>query len=218
MIDYNDVIKQEDYKKIFQIIYNKHHKYCENWLKNINVDDKINLSSNLICDIYCPENGVKKFFIDYMNSYYEELPNLYVDILDENDRECKFAIRGRTKSMESIIYKVVVKNKNENGKFPINKCLNDLLGLRIIDNGYDNNIEYIKQCLNELKDQGYNIKHMTRNNKGYKAYHIYFKGTCNNVFPVELQIWDKKDELNNIESHKIYKQRYIETISEYKKN
>jgi hypothetical protein len=42
----------------------------------------------------------------------------------------------------------------------------------------------------------------------YIATHVYFKKD-NFSFPWELQIWNKKDEEENILSHKMYKQHYI---------
>lgn len=49
----------------------------------------------------------------------------------------------------------------------------------------------------------------------YKAIHVYFNKD-NYAFPWELQIWNKQDEENNLESHKKYKQDYIKWESENK--
>jgi len=51
--------------------------------------------------------------------------------------------------------------------------------------------------------------------RGYKATHIYFKQDNLN-FPWELQIWNKKDEINNIISHEKYKQDYVKWERENK--
>lgn len=49
--------------------------------------------------------------------------------------------------------------------------------------------------------------------RSYIDTHIYFeKG--NFCFPWELQIWAKKDEKNNFQSHKEYKQEYTKWESE----
>ena len=51
--------------------------------------------------------------------------------------------------------------------------------------------------------------------KDYKATHIYFRqGNFN--FQWELQIWNKEDEINNINSHEKYKQDYIKWEKENK--
>ena len=41
--------------------------------------------------------------------------------------------------------------REDDGKFSIKKCINDLLGLRIIDIDYKDNKEHIDSILEELK-------------------------------------------------------------------
>lgn len=52
------------------------------------------------------------------------------------------------------------------------------------------------------------LKCINSSKQEYKATHIYFKKNNYN-FQWELQIWNKKDEINNINSHEKYKQEYI---------
>ena len=80
-----------------------------------------------------------------------------------------------------------------------------LLGFLIVTNiGINETTGFLN--LNSIE---YNVKHMERNNNGYIGYHVYFKLKKNIYFPIELQIWDSKNEQNNINSHILYKQDYI---------
>ena len=100
---------------------------------------------------------------------------------------------------------------HENGKIPINKCFNDLLGIRIICNKQLTYEEILK-----LVDMKYSdLKCIDSSKYEYKATHIYFKKD-NNTFQWELQVWNKVDEANNINSHERYKQNYVKWENENK--
>ena len=97
------------------------------------------------------------------------------------------------------------------GKEPINKCYNDLFGIRII---LDKKIEFDE--IKEYVENNYkNIKVIHSLRGDYKATHLYFKED-NFSFQWELQIWNKEDEECNINSHKNYKQDYIKWENESK--
>lgn len=53
-----------------------------------------------------------------------------------------------------------------------------------------------------------NLKVIDSSKGEYKATHIYFRDGNYN-FQWELQIWNKCDEVTNIESHRKYKQEYV---------
>lgn len=204
------------YKKVFNLIYEHYINYCKNWLLK---NPSKNLKRTKICDIYNQDIGLDKEFENIMDSYMENLDDLYFEILEnvstifENYPDLKFHIRIKMK--ESILGKIRNKNCSQNGTFPLKDCLNDLIACRIIDSNYKANEYNIKNTLENLKKNEYNIKNMDRDNKGYKAHHIYFKYN-NNTFPFEIQIWNGDDESNNIKLHKAHKQYYIkEYIEEY---
>ena len=74
---------------------------------------------------------------------------------------------------------------------PINKCFNDLFGVRIIFN-YDFSFDDINNVFEKIKsDYDINLKCIDSSKKDYVATHIYFK-IDNYNFPWELQIWSKK--------------------------
>ena len=118
----------------------------------------------------------------------------------------KSKIFSRIKTINSIQYKIENYYKNHlQGKIPINKCLNDIVGVRIIleeDITLFQIFEWLKQEFPELK-----VIPAYRNE--YKAIHVYFGKGNSYLFQWELQIWLQKDSYTNLTSHQTYKQEYI---------
>ena len=122
------------------------------------------------------------------------------------------SVTSRVKAQNSIEFKLenYVTN-HECGNIPLKKCMNDLLGIRIVTDDiftFDDVKQYMEasfpknKCINSSKGS-------------YIATHVYFeKG--NNFFPWELQIWMKKDEKSNFASHQEYKQAYTKWERENK--
>lgn len=113
-------------------------------------------------------------------------------------------ISTRIKLQNSIEYKIenYVLN-HECGNVPINKCLNDLFGIRVIiseEISHDDIQIYIANKHSTLKC-------IDSSNGDYIATHVYFKDD-NFSFPWELQIWKNSDKDRNLSSHKQYKQEY----------
>lgn len=121
-------------------------------------------------------------------------------------------INIRTKAKNSIEFKIENYIKNhEDGKIPINKCFNDLFGIRIICNEELSFDKVFKLVNNKYS----NLKCIDSSKNEYKATHIYFKKD-NFTFQWELQVWNKTDERRNINSHEKYKQDYIKWENENK--
>ena len=207
-----DGLNIDNYKKIFEIISLEYKKYCESWSQKISYP--INLKRKCVSDIFNINTGMDEEFKAYMDSFIDGLTELYFNIISRIGTEVGIDVRGRVKEPQSIINKLNKKNVIENGKYPIIKCLNDLLGIRIIDKSYKDNICMIIQYLNSSE---YKVRHMERNNNGYIGYHVYFKLEQNIYFPIELQIWDLENEQNIIDSHILYKQEYIGWEEKYNK-
>ncbi|MET3682770.1 ppGpp synthetase/RelA/SpoT-type nucleotidyltransferase [Alkalibacillus flavidus] len=127
-------------------------------------------------------------------------------------------IVGRVKNKPSIIHKLLRKRNEDQGNYPINKYLNDLLGFRVIDQNYHENLSDAIKYIEHLKSNGVRIINKERHTSDYKAYHIYFMGESNHCFPIELQIWDSKHEQSNIKSHEMYKKVYTNWLSKYQRN
>ena len=126
-----------------------------------------------------------------------------MDFKQFNTKKAK--VNARVKNRNSIEYKIKNYIENhENGKITINKCLNDLFGIRII---CKDQIDFSQ--INHLVKEKYDkLKCIDSSKIEYKATHIYFKQS-NFEFQWELQLWNEDDEINNIRSHEKYKQDYV---------
>lgn len=121
-------------------------------------------------------------------------------------------INTRVKTRNSIEYKIEnYISSHENGKIPINKCLNDLYGIRII---LSEEVSY-KSIRKYIEDKYSDLKCIDSSKGDYRAIHIYFRYD-NYSFPWELQIWRIQDKENNLISHKQYKQEYTKWEEESK--
>lgn len=114
------------------------------------------------------------------------------------------SVTTRVKALNSIEYKLdnYIRN-HEEGRIPLKKCLNDLLGIRIV---IDAEFEH-EDVKNYMQMHFPSYKCIDSSKNGYIATHIYFENG-NIYFPWELQVWQKKAEKKNYESHRTYKQDY----------
>lgn len=172
---------------------------------------------------YLEYNMRKYNVIDILNNdKLEKMIYDYRDFISVNNflltfcitKEIQYAkdnleVNMRVKAYNSIQYKIenYIKNHN-NGKESINKCLNDIFGVRIIldeEFSYDDIRNIADECNKKLKT---NLECIDASKNNYNAIHIYFK-IDNNSFKWELQIWNKKYKNSNLRSHSIYKQDYL---------
>ena len=198
----------DDLEKLIKFIQTEYIEFNKKW-QNSDYYTKINLKNNLILDLTENEEILNAVF-NYREFINENNIKLLMDFKQFNTENAKVNIR--TKAKNSIEYKIKNYIENhENGKVPINKCLNDLFGIRII---CTEKIEK-DQIAELIKFKFKNLKYIDSSKKNYKATHIYFRqGNFN--FQWELQIWNKEDEINNINSHEKYKQDYIKWEKENK--
>ena len=175
-------------------------------------------------NLYVPINQRKNLVKDIKNN--NEILNTILDdrvFLNENHLDIKIVfdqlhlqseVNSRVKAQNSIEYKLnnYMTEKHEYGEVALNKCLNDLYGIRII---FKDNIEYnvIKEFV-ERKYKG-KLKCYDASKGNYVATHIYFKED-NYSFQWELQIWDDAHYVSNIISHEYYKQDYTKWEEENK--
>ncbi len=200
----------DKYKLIVDIILEEHNKHFLEWVKGHK--NPIDLKKTLVNHIFDKNNKIiNENFKIYMNSYINSLDLLYVKLLFRINNDLGVKIIGRTKNPGSIILKLSKKMEECEGKFPINKYLNDLLGIRIIDSSYPYIIEELIEYISSLS----RVRCYIKENEFYKGFHIYFQGPCNTAFPIELQIWDKTDEENNLNSHETYKKEYTDWVIKY---
>ena len=185
------------------------YKYINEKWKNSKYYEKINMKNTTVFDVHSNQK-IFNVILNYREFMYTNNMVLMIDFDFFNTEKAKVNIRIKTRN--SIEYKLENYTKNhENGKIPLNKCLNDLFGIRIITE-FNANYKEIKEF---IKRQYPKLKVIDSSKGQYKAIHIYFKED-NYQFQWELQIWKKEDEEKNIKSHEIYKQDYARWEKEMK--
>lgn len=198
----------EELDKLINFIQTEYIQLTSKWEQS-EYYTKINLKSNQVCDLL--EN---KLILDTIVNYREFINQNNIQLLMDFKKfnSQKATVNIRTKAKNSIEFKIENYIKNhENGKVPISKCFNDLFGIRIIcaeELSFDEVLELINTKYN-------NLKCIDSSKNDYKATHIYFKKD-NYAFQWELQVWNKLDEVNNINSHEKYKQDYVKWENENK--
>lgn len=198
----------EELDKLINFIQIEYIKFTIKWEQS-DYYLKINLKNTLVCDIL--ENKILlDAIINYREFINENNIQLVMDFKQFSTEKSRVNIR--TKAKNSIEYKIKNYIENhENGKVSINKCFNDLFGIRIICKDVITYHEIVNLINNKYSD----LKCIDSSKKDYKAIHIYFKKN-NLSFQWELQVWNKVDEINNIESHEKYKQDYVKWENENK--
>lgn len=198
----------EDIDRLIEFIQKEYIELTRKWEQS-QYYYRIHLKNNLVRDI-SENQTILEAVINYREFINENNIKLVMDFKQFTTNKSKVNIR--TKSKNSIEYKI--KNYTENheeGKVAINKCFNDLFGIRIICED-----QISKNQIIELINSKYNkLKCIDSSKKDYKAMHIYFKED-NFSFQWELQIWNKLDEIKNIQSHEKYKQDYVKWENENK--
>lgn len=198
----------KELEKLINFIQTEYIEFNEKWQKS-DYYTKINLKNNQVCDLLDNEEMLNTIF-NYREFINENNIQLLMDFKQFNNDKAKVNIRAKTKN--SIEYKIKNYIKNhEDGKVPINKCFNDLFGIRIICSEEITN----KQIQELIEDEFQDLKCIDSSKQEYKATHIYFKQDNFN-FQWELQVWNKIDEINNINSHERYKQDYVRWEKENK--
>ncbi len=151
--------------------------------------------------------------IDTDGDIYQHIMG-YVQLLNDKSADitlrlsgvCTCTVTARVKAQNSIEYKIQTykTDRHEFGKVPINKCVNDLFGLRIFLS-----MPLTFEDINRFIEDTYQGKYkcIDSSKLDYKAVHVYFRKN-NQSFPWELQIWNMCDAENNFASHKKYKQEY----------
>ena len=190
----------EELRNLIDYVQVAYSAITQKWLEQ--TQPKINLKRTLISDIDANGDiyGTIKEYVQLLNV---QSANVTLKL----SSVCTAVVTARVKAQNSIEYKIqrYKGEEHEFGKVAINKCLNDLFGVRIIlpqSCTFEQIAEFIKD-----EYQG-KYKCIDSSNHDYKATHIYFK-EGNKVFPWELQIWNAEDVERNFISHREYKQEYV---------
>ena len=162
---------------------------------------KINLKKSQVSDIDVDET-IYKSIMEYVQLLNERSAGITLQL----SFVCSYQVTARVKAQNSIEYKIqnYKTDRHEFGKIPINKCVNDLFGVRII---LESPLTFKE--IHRFVEETYQGKYrcIDSSKLDYKAVHLYFKEN-NQSFPWELQIWNRCDVESNFASHKKYKQEY----------
>lgn len=201
-------MRQEEINQISQIVKtlkSMQHELNECWKKELH--QTRNLKHTNISDVWFPSS-------DTSSEFFLELQAFYFVASKYAMRISLLGFRARAKQPNSILAKLQKYiTAKEQGKVAISKCLNDLVGARII---VSNDTEYV-DMLEELQTyfaEDRNVRVVKSFHGSYNAIHIYIQEE-NSTFPWELQIWKQEDELTNGASHRIYKQEYADDSPKY---
>jgi len=210
------------YNEIKSLIYeinNIHNTFSKNWNEKFNTYP-LNLNKKQVRDVcnilYDDIFFIHETFFSNLREYMTKLDELIVS-LDLDYTYNNFDFRSRVKQKESVVNKLkyYMVGKEGRGAYSINKCLNDLLGFRIVVEEFNHNCEiFDKICLEIQSDV--NIKKINSSKNGYIGTHIYFYGNNNQFFPWELQVWNPTHAKSNDYSHSMYKQEYTKWANIYK--
>ena len=183
-----------------------YNKITEEWNKiksfDFNQKDTLVKSIDSMPDIY-------KLIRDYREFLWEKFTEI--------EQLCPFEMEIRVKNVNSLDNKIrgyIDTQEHEFGMVPVNKCLNDLLGLRFIDSTNSIKFNEVEEVVKNLSYSKF-LKIIEKDIHNYKAVHIYFK-TNNKDFRWELQLWNQADEKVNKNEHEHYKQAYTKFENEYK--
>lgn len=187
-------------ERLLTLVQEQYDIINEKWISSSNYFP-LNMKKNRVEDVYKNDSLLLHIF-----NYRKFISEQSTDI-SYNIQKQKFScvVNTRVKAQNSIQYKIENYELNhENGKIALNKCLNDIYGIRMIfieDINYDDIKLFIDKNFPRLK--------CIKSARGeYEAIHIYFVKDDNMKFQWELQLWDKKHEKSNLESHARYKQGY----------
>ncbi len=190
----------EELRQLILYIQNVYDSVNEEWENSGNYMP-INMKSAKVKDFY--DNSV---FLNYAFDYRNFIDDNVGEIFNTEFNRFVNTVNSRVKAVNSIQSKInkYAVGKKEHGEVSINKCLNDIFGIRII---FDDRIDY-KEIERFIKNAFPDLKCILANREKYSAVHVYFGKGSNRRFQWELQIWDKNHEKTNLLSHAKHKQDY----------
>lgn len=189
----------DELRTIIDCIQSAYTEITSEWLHRTN--ERINLKKSQVADIDA-DGTVYKNIMEYVQLLNKRSAGISLQL----SFVCSCQFTARVKTHNSIEYKIqnYKTGRHEFGKVPVNKCINDLFGVRIF---LETPLSFDK--VREFVEGTYHSKYRCINSSklDYKAVHLYFREN-NQSFPWELQIWNKCDAESNFASHKRYKQEY----------
>ena len=191
--DFDELKDLIDY---IQLVYSD---ITNEWLCSTNI--KTNLKKSQVSDIDI-DGAIYKNILEYVQLLNDRSAVITLQL----STACSCQVTARVKARNSIEYKIqnYKTERHAFGKVPINKCINDLFGIRII---LESPLTY--EQIYAFVEETYPGKYrcIDSSKLDYKAVHLYFREN-NQSFPWELQIWNRCNAESNFASHLKYKQEY----------
>lgn len=189
----------DELKNLIDYIQTAYTKITDEWLSGSSVPKS--LKKSLVADIEL-DGLIFKSIVEYIQLLNEKSADITLPLASV----CSYPVTSRVKAQNSIESKIqnYKTEQHERGRIPVNKCINDLFGVRIILQT-PLTFEEVRAFIHSAYQDRYRCVDSSK--LGYKAVHIYFKEN-NRSFPWELQIWNSCDADGNFASHKKYKQEY----------
>lgn len=187
----------EQLRKLILLMQALHSECCASW-KASEAYVPINQKKQQVRDIVGDGAMMEVLF-----AYHNHIQHLEPDV-EAHLSAFPFPVNHRVKNWNSMEDKLGrYQNGPSEGKMPLNKCLNDLFGWRIISA----DVPDYEQIQSYLAKEFPGLKCIDSSKQGYRATHIYISRS-NFDFQWELQLWNARDEHSNKESHKQHKQGY----------
>ena len=119
----------DELEKLVSFIQKKYKELYNEWKKS-ELYDPIHQKKNLVKDIN-DNNNILNNILNYRAFINDKSLDLKIAF---NNLNLDSEINTRVKAQNSIEYKIsnYMSDKHEYGKIPLNKCFNDLYGIRII--------------------------------------------------------------------------------------
>ena len=189
-----------DLNDLISIIESQFENINDCWINSENYFS-LNMKRKKVIDVYNDEK-----LLLYVFNYREFIKDNISNVIEAIQANAfSNVVNTRVKAINSIQYKIQnYALYREEGKIPLKKCLNDIFGIRIILKD-DVNFMMISK---RIESNFPTLKCIEAKRGDYYAVHIYFGNDDNYKFQWELQVWDKKHEKINLESHSKYKQDY----------
>ena len=196
----------EDLGRVIDAIQEQYDRVCLKWENERSINEPVNQKNKCI-RIVNENPAIMEEVLQYRAFVARESISVEAEIGAAVVNGSTIELRAKTKnSVTDKINSYTNGDKHEGGNVPIGKCLNDLLGIRIII-GQEFSFEDIKRYVDLRYAGKYKCIDSSKPGTPYKATHIYFKKN-NTSFQWELQVWKLSDKKDNKDSHEIYKQSY----------
>lgn len=189
----------DELKNLIDYIQSVYSKVTSEWLQS--TEAKINMKKTQISDINV-DGTIYQNIMEYVQLLNERSAGIALQL----SLVCSYQVTARVKTQNSIEYKIqnYKTGRHEFGRVSINKCFNDLFGVRII---LETSLTFEEVLAFVEKTYQGKYRCIDSSKLDYKAVHLYFREN-NRSFPWELQIWNRCNVESNFASHKKYKQEY----------